>query len=256
MIHDILNALPIPPGTSPRDIAVLQQAAVTKALDYRPRSPREATLATHIVMSDRASAECYRRAALPDLPHAIVQSYHTKAASLARLSAAQEAALRSLQRLPAPPVLRAGSAAALIAALFCKPPAQPAATAPQDLMPGGAPAPRPAADANAAIDSMHREASVPRPAADADAAKHRMPSGTAEPRSAAGIDARKSPMQRAAPAPVPAAIANGTKPPNGVPAPRPRSAIELPPTPEELYSARLAEDVMRMGREAALARGA
>jgi hypothetical protein len=235
LVRNVLGALPTRPDDSPAEIAVLQDAAVTAALDYRPRNPREAMLAARIVMADRASAECYRLAAQPDLPHNVKQRYQAAATATGRQCAAAERALQAMQKLPAPPVLRAGSARAVIAAIFAKPQAPAAANATQHPMPSGGAAPQPAPAADATKDARHRGASAPQPVPAADATKDARHRGASAPRPAAGTDTGKHPIHRDAPTA------------------RPRSVIELPPTPQQRHSARITDEVMAMARNAAVA---
>ena len=96
LLRSTLAALPHAPDAAPEDIAAQREAARIAVLSLRPRNATEADLAGRIVAAHHTSMDCFRRAALPDLPEQKISRMIRDAIALSRM---HTGLLRDLQRL-------------------------------------------------------------------------------------------------------------------------------------------------------------
>ncbi len=100
MLATTFAVLPHRPDASDTDIAMQREAARVAVLSLHPRDPMEAELAIQAMAAHYGAMECFRRAALANLPDAVMLRCHGRAVALCRLFADTAQRLRGLQARP------------------------------------------------------------------------------------------------------------------------------------------------------------
>ncbi len=147
MIASTLAALPHAADASPAEVESLREAARAALLSLRPRDPIEAGLAAQAIAAHHAAMACFRAAARPETPDAIVLRCQGRAVAFSHLFASALRRLQVLQAQPALYAMPAGQAAVAPAA---------GAWAAASPAPGSTPAPRPPATSRPAPDAAPR----------------------------------------------------------------------------------------------------
>jgi hypothetical protein len=125
-VRTTIDALPVNPDTAPEERNDLRQAVLLAIADLGPTNLWEAMFAAQATTAHYAMMEAFRRAALPDLPDAMVIRLHGTALSLARLATAS---LRELRQAQATTATRSAASQFQAEAARCADPTPPAATA-------------------------------------------------------------------------------------------------------------------------------
>jgi hypothetical protein len=87
MLNSTLDAVPVPPNSTPEDVKTQQQAVALALGALDPRDAVETLSAARAIAAHHAAMECYRRAAKPDVSDKMLATLLARAASLSRLTA-------------------------------------------------------------------------------------------------------------------------------------------------------------------------
>jgi hypothetical protein len=141
------------PERTPAQHQTLQLAGVAMIASLQPRDPTEAAYATRAAAAHYGSLECFRRAALPDVPDNVAIRLHGKAESLSRMNKDMVRTLKACQieTAPAPrqpnPAARPAIPPPPVRPEAARPAAPPNPLGTQHPMPSEHPSPAPAATA-------------------------------------------------------------------------------------------------------------
>ena len=131
-LNSVLASLTLDPGRDVEALKTEREAAAAMLADLNPRDAIQAAFAARAVIMHHAAAECFRRAALPGAPDAMVNRLMATGAALSRQSAQLIQAMKQCKGEPRPaaPIDPAALARAHVQAARAAQP-QPVKPAPQ-----------------------------------------------------------------------------------------------------------------------------